>query len=399
MKRVLLATTALCLGAGTAAAQDMMMDGPSLALSGGAAMGVAGSKDDSVRFHTDIDVTFKATGTMDSGVTWSADVDLDEGGSGADAHANDDAAGGVTISISQPDGFGTLTMGDVDGGYDWAMTELPGGGLRDEVEHDAHSPRGNGGLDGFHDGQVLLYNRAIGSGFSFGASVELDDDTGGTEGSDVGDPIIGFGGTYEMPMGGGMLSLGGGYQTGGYDYASDDELTPIFQDFEETAEINADVFGGSAKMDFGGDAGGIAVTLNASMGEIDASYSTTGANANTETLDGEFTHAGVGLEYTVGAVSLALNVGSLTEELTYDPSNDDSGDRHIGDATTTGVGFGASYSLGGGASLVFGIGNSETEFDYTREADGTDPDDDDASVENDSNIDKYEWSLGVKFKF
>ena len=398
MKRVLLASTALGLGAGMAAAQDMgMMDGPALALSGSAEMGVAGSKDDSVRFHTDIDITFKATGTMDSGVTWSADVDLDEGGSGAAAHANDDDDGGVTIAISQPDGFGTLTMGDTDGGYDWAMTELPGGGLRDEVEHAAHS--GNGGLDGDYDGQVLRYDRAIAAGFSFGASVELDDDTGGTEGSDVGDPIIGLGGKYEMGMGAGTLSLGGGYQTGGYRYSSDDELTPIFQDFETTAEINADVFGGSAKMDFGGDAGGIAVTLNASMGEIDASHSTTGANANTETLDGEFTHGGAGLEYTVGAVSLAVNVGSLTEELTYDPSGDDSGDRLIGDATTTGVGFGASYDLGGGAALKFGIGNSETEFDYTREADGTNPANTSDSVTEDSNTDAYKWSLGVAFSF
>ena len=396
MKRILMATTALGLGAGIASAQDMGM-GPSVALSGSAEMGVAGSKDDSVRLHTDIDVTFRATGTMDSGVTWSADVDLDEGGTGAAAHANDDDDGGVVVSISQPQGFGALTMGDTDGAYDWAMTELPGGGLRDEAEHGAWN--GNGGLDGTWDGQILRWDRAIAAGFSFGASLELDDDTGGTEGSDVGDPVIGVGGTYKMGMGAGTLSLGGGYQTGGYKYASDDELAPVFQDFEETAEINADVFGGSARMDFGGDAGGIAVTLNASMGEIDASHTVTGANANTETLDGEFMHGGVGLEYTVGAVSLAVNVGSLTEELTYDPSNGASADRLIGDATTTGVGFGASYDLGGGASLKFGIGSSETEFDYTDQTDGTNPANTSDSVTGDSTTDSYAWSLGVAFKF
>ncbi len=396
MRRVLLATTALGMGAGVAFAQDMGM-APTLALSGSAEMGVAGSKDDSVRLHTDIDVTFRATGTMDSGVTWSADVDLDEGGKGSPAHDKDDEHGGVLVSISQPQGFGTLTMGDTDGAYDWAMTELPGGGLRDEVEHDAHS--GNGGLDAEYDGQILRWDRAIAAGFSFGASLELDDDTGGTEGSDTGDPIIGLGGRYEMGMGAGRLSLGGGYQRGGYKFDSDDMVEAIATPFEETEEVTAQIFGGSAKMDFGGDGGGIAVTLNASVLELDGSHTVTGANANTETLDGEGMHGGVGLEYTVGPVALAVNVGTLTVEAAYDPSNDASADRILAEETVTGVGFGATYDLGGGASLVFGIGSSETEFDYTREADGTNPGDDAASVANDSNTDSYAWSLGVAFKF
>jgi len=64
-----------------------------------------------------------------------------------------------------------------------------------------------------------------------------------------------------------------------------------------------------------------------------------------------------------------------------------------------GVGFGASYDLGGGASIKFGIGNSETEFDYTDETEGTNPADDTRSVMRDLDTDAYEWSLGVAFKF
>ena len=397
MKRVLLATAALGLGAGTAAAQDMGM-APTLKLSGEAEMGVAGSKDDSVRFHTDIDVTFKATGTMDSGVAWSADVDLDEAGRGSPAH-NEEGHGGVVVSISDPDGFGTLTLGDTDGALDWAMTDIGSGGIRSDSEHAAYS--GNAGLDTEYDGQVLRYDRAIGSGFSFGASVMLDDDIDGKDGGDTADPIIGLGGQYEMPMAGGMLTLGAGYQAGEYDneYSS---LESVAGSYSEKADAQA--IGASAKMDFGGDAGGFSVILNGSMIDADGSVTSgEGDAARTSTLDIEGTHLGLGLGYTVGAVSLGVNVGSINGEAVYDPDNRAvtaaQSDRILGDVTVTGVGFDAAYSLGGGASLMFGIGSSETEFDYTREADGTTPDDDDASVENDSNTDTYKWSLGVKFKF
>ena len=387
MKRVLLATTALCLGAGMAAAD--------IAMEGSAEMGVAGSKNDSARFHTDVNLKFVLSGTTDAGVAFGTEIELSDIEDAGGRHTTnvDDQDGGIAVYMSDPDGFGTLTLGDTDGAYDWAMTELPGGGLRDEVEHDAHS--GNGGLDAEYDNQILRYNRTIAAGFSFGASLELDDDTGGTEGSNTADPIIGLGGKYGMDTGAGKLTLGGGYQRGGYRFNSEDDVEAVATPFERTTEVTAQVFGGSAKMDFGG----VAVTLNASMGEAEGSYATTGDNPNTVTLDGEFTHAGVGLEYTVGALSLALNVGSLSEELTFDPSNNATRDRVIGDQTTTGVGFGASYDLGGGASLVFGIGNTETEFDLTNEPDGTNPANTSASVTGDSDTDKYEWSLGVAFAF
>lgn len=70
MKKFLLTTTALTMGAGTAVAD--------VTLSGFAEMGLAGGSDSSTRFHTDIDVTFGMSGTTDGGLTFGADIDLDE---------------------------------------------------------------------------------------------------------------------------------------------------------------------------------------------------------------------------------------------------------------------------------------------------------------------------------
>ena len=418
MKRVLLASTALCLGAGTAFAQDAMMDGPSVALSGSAEMGVAGEKDKSVRFHTDIDVTFKATGTMDSGVTWSADVDLDEGGTGAPAHANDDDDGGVTISISQPEGFGTLTMGDVDGALDWAMDEIGSGGIRDDSEHWAYS--GNGGLDAEHDNQILQWNRVIGSGFSLGASVELfdhDDDDPSH------DPIIGLGGKYSMGMGAGTLDLGGGFQMGSFDRTVWDgtpNRTAIWGEGSDPGarggvddtlaghEIEGTMVGGSAKMDFGGDMGGIAVTLNASMGEMDGSRpGTAGTVGANRTMEGEYTHLGLGLSYTVGAISLGANVGSEVYEYTVDRDGraDRTNDVTMFEEADTGVGFDVAYDLGGGASLKFGFGSSEKELDWDYESGVAPVRPSNAAAGStrnewhDTSSDTNKWSLGVAFKF
>ncbi|MCY4242436.1 MAG: porin, partial [Rhodobacter sp.] len=89
MKRLLMATTALCLGAGTAAAD--------VALSGSAEMGVAGSKDDSARFHTDVNVKFGLSGTTDGGITFGSAIELAESGDGSPAVDDDDEHGGISV--------------------------------------------------------------------------------------------------------------------------------------------------------------------------------------------------------------------------------------------------------------------------------------------------------------
>jgi len=66
--------------------------------------------------------------------------------------------------------------------------------------------------------------------------------------------------------------------------------------------------------------------------------------------------------------------------------------------TITGIGFTATYALGGGAALQFGFGSSETETDYTYGSALSDYAADD-STEHDSSTDTNSWSLGLKFKF
>ena len=401
MKRLLMATSALCMGAGTAAAQDMMMDGPSLALSGSAEMGVAGSKDDEARFHTDIDVTFKATGTTDAGVTWSADVDLDEvrnedDGAKDHATANDDEDGGATVSISQPAGFGTITMGDTAGAIAWAVSDARGAGpgsIRDNHEHGGSS--GNDGLDATHDNQILRWDRAIGSGFSLAASVEIDDDADGAPGTKTYDPILGVGGTYSMPMGVGTLGLGLGVQMGSkvHTMAMHTGDTPHW-----SGEVDATAVGGSVSLDFGAGGDGIKVIADAGLMEADGERLNTTTRLVAETIDVEEMHMGLGLGYTVGAISLGVNVGTKVTEHSHDDMlNSATAGSSALETTTSGIGFSAAYALGGGAELQFGVGSHETEHDWTYQGNAT------ASGSgqggHDSSSDTNSWSLGLKFAF
>jgi len=436
MRKTLLVTSALCMGAGTAAAMEDgmshgmadgmgMMEKSPITLSGEAEMGVAASKDKSVRFHNDINVKFALSGTTNDGVEFGANVGLDdiENAAGRNTTDDNDDHGSIDIYMKDPDGFGALTLGDTDGAYDWAMIEVNAGGLRSDAEHAAWD--GNGGFDGSHDGQILRWDRAIGSGFSMGASVELhdhDDDAASY------DPIIGLGGKFEMGMGAGKLELGGGFQTGSFNHVirAGDEITDPDSDsgkmirpsiWKSSAadktgskavggEVDGAIAGGSAKMDFGGDMGGLSVILNASVGEFDGSQTGTGTNPVTMTADVERTHLGLGLGYKVGDVSLGVNVGSLVTESTVDENNRTPDNSTMIEETVNGVGFDVAYDLGGGASLMFGFGSSETETDYQYGRDAsstvtipTSPSGLTRHTAHDGSTDTNKWSLGVAFKF
>ncbi len=205
MKKVLLATTALTLSAGFASAE--------MAVTGFAEMGVFDADDgDGAQFHTDVDVTFTGTGTTDTGLTFGFSIDIDEsigdnnddGDAGESAATRDDTQhGGASIFISGD--FGTLTMGDTDGAYDWALTEIvAGGSIQDNAEHGGYN--GNAGLDGVNDGQILRYDNTFGD-FSF--AISLEQDVPGTSSGDVFG--LGVKGSF------GDVSLGLGYQEGDND--------------------------------------------------------------------------------------------------------------------------------------------------------------------------------------
>ncbi|WP_371155625.1 porin [Jannaschia sp. 2305UL9-9] len=300
MKSILFASTALVAFAGAAAAQGV-------ALSGSAEMGIinadAGASDNptggDTEFHTDIDVTFTMSGETDNGLTFGATVDLDE--SNDNDAFNSRTQGGETIFISG--NFGTLTMGDTDGAFDWAMTEVnfnSGSINDDETTHAGFS--GNSGLDGTYDGQIARYDYAIG-GLGFAISAELDDTD-----SAANDEVLGLGFTYGIDLGGTTVNLGLGYQT------------------TQVANVDRDIVGVSANASFGSITAGI----NYSQLEIGAA---------------EVDHVAVGLGYSSGPLSLNINYGDY--------------DRGAAALDSDGFGLSAGYDLGGGAAIQFGYGTGE----------------------------------------
>ena len=187
-RKLLLATTALAVTAGAAAAGD-------IDISGSAEMGVTGgSGGTETQFHQDVDVNFKMSGETDGGLTFGTAVDLsdvsNDSGKGGPRDADDkpiDAAtdsdtnhGGVAVFLKGA--FGELNLGDTDGGLDWAISEVPTGpgSIADNQEHGAWY---GSHLDGGHDGQILRYDHTVSMGagnVGFAASVEMDDTSDGT---------------------------------------------------------------------------------------------------------------------------------------------------------------------------------------------------------------------------
>ena len=246
-RKLLLATTALAVTAGAAAAGD-------IDISGSAEMGVTGgSGGTETQFHQDVDVTFKMSGETDGGLTFGTAIDLDE----MDSDTTDDE--GIEVYISGA--FGRLGLGDTDGALDWAVSEVPAGpgSIADNQEHGAWY---GSHLDGMYDGQILRYDHTVPMGagtVGFAASLEMDDtpemalcydegmsgmldaDVVGTEfdetdthcitannesesqlGTEPSDNVIAFGVKFDMPLAGdSKMNFGVGYQGGGSVHAWD----------------------------------------------------------------------------------------------------------------------------------------------------------------------------------
>jgi len=252
MKKTLLATTALVLTAGVASAE--------VTLSGWAEMGITDDWGNEVQFHQDVDVTFNMSLTTESGLTFGASVDLDEADGGLDEELSED-----NYAVYMSGSFGNVTLGDTDGGYDWALTEIGmGSAIRDE--HTSHSGyNGNSGYDGEEDGQVLRYDNTFGQ-VGVAVSFELDD-----SGSDN---VLGLGVKYDA----GAVQIGVGYQ----EYLGD-------------AIVGISV---------SGEAGALKYVVNYSDDEY----------------NGE-TYMGIGVGYTSGALMVAANYGQYD----YDAGGSDDG--------------------------------------------------------------------------
>ncbi|MBV6637551.1 MAG: porin [Mameliella sp.] len=287
MKKILFATTALVATAGVAAAE--------VSLTGFAEMGVVdGDHLSTAQFHTDIDVTFNLSGEADNGLTFGATIDLDE-------ELGFSAFNGGPEAVWIAYGGARLTMGDTDGAFDWALTEVGiGGALADD--HTTHAGFNfNSGLDGTFDGQIARFDYSFDS-FAVAISAEIDD-------SGTFDPVWGIGFRYTGELAGLDLGVGLGYQT--VDLGAD-----------------VDVVGLSVDTTFDN---GLQAIVNYSQWDIGGT---------------DVDHWGLGLGYTMNALTLSANYGEYS---------------FPGSAKDSGFGLAANYDLGGGLVVQFGYGSSDID--------------------------------------
>ncbi|MBN7785396.1 porin [Ponticoccus gilvus] len=311
MKNILFATTALVAVAGAAAAE--------VTITGSAELGLVQNENGSGDFYTgdlsetqvftDIDVTFTMTGEADNGLTFGATIDLDEvndecGPTTCDADTNN--------SSRLPDanmflayGAARLTVGDTDSAFDARLTEtnLAGGTLNDdETVHPGWN--GHSSFDEFYGGQEIRFDYTFDA---FTMSVSTSPDSSKTF-----DPSYAVGVSYNADLAGLNLALGLGY----------------IQVDEAAAGYDSEL-GVSVATTFDN---GLQAVLNYSKMSDDSSGGLDDGN-----------HWGVGVAYTMNALTLAANYGE------YDFDGGDS----------SGYGLVANYDFGGGLVGQFGYGAGE----------------------------------------
>ncbi|RIA01236.1 porin [Cereibacter sphaeroides] len=309
MKQILLATTALVMTAGVAAAE--------ISFSGYAEMGVVGGGDNAplpagrdtneTQFHNDFNLIVTMTSETDTGLAFGASVEIskDEGDSNGNFSADNEAA---FISGA----FGTLTMGEIDGAMDWAMTENvgnPGSIGDDETTHAGYF--GAYG-DGKYDNQIARYEYSFGD-FGVAISAELDD-------TDTNGDGYAIGAKYKGDFGGFGMGFGLAYQTF--------ETLGTGLGSQGAAVVAGDVelLGASVNADFNnGFVAGLAYT-----------------DITSDLQDGN--HLGVSAGFTTGAFQIGANYG------VFDMDNQDK---------IKGYGIAAAYDLGGGLKLHGGYGESD----------------------------------------
>ncbi len=357
MKRLMLATTSLVVAGGMAAAE--------VSVSGSAELGIAGEKGKDSKLHKSIDVNFSMSGETDSGLSFGASIDLDETGEG---YADD---GHVNVSGA----FGTLTLGDTDGGYDKALTEV-GSATSIADNHTGHPGyNGNSGLDGDaalagNGGNILRYDYTFG-GVTTSASVEMN-------ANDNSAATYGLGVAWSGDVGGIGMGLGLGYQSGkaateeGVE-ATNATGTKIGTDGNAVTNTNpvatfdrdtkASIVGMSASADMGN---GFSVTANYSRKTHEVDISNDNITSNS-VADQEIktSHAGLGVGYTTGDLTIGVNGGQSTAK-----------ENGKADVKHTGAGVAVTYSLGTGASLQLGVGSGKEGDDK-----------------------KSSWSAGLAFSF
>ena len=302
MKKILLATTMLVAGASIAAAE--------VSLSGSARMGVISNFDDGVAVNGDESdlsftsrarVVFNLSGESDSGLSFGASFRADNA---VGANAGD--AGSVFISGA----FGKLSMGDVDGAAQMATGHVAGVGLTGlgDLNESTFLGAGDGATD-----PTALYEYAAGD-FTVYVSVT--------------NPVVAASAAPVLYTDLNAFAVGAKYTFGdytvglGYENLSGVIGVPTLVGAVDDTDVDHIVLKASANV--------AGFNVQGLIGQADGTLD--GAILNNEK------------QY---AASVSYTTGALTGTVFYTDDSDLGG--------TTAYGLGASYDLGGGASVVGGL--------------------------------------------
>lgn len=255
MKNVLFTTTALVAFSATAAFADLTVSG----------MGELGltSNDanvgDDLSLHTDFDIVWSFTGSTDGGLSFGATGDWDE------APAEESAA--VFVSGA----FGTITGGDTDGAFDFAMYDIQNGGLAGEADHFS----GNSDLDNVADigggtpSQLVRYDIAFG-----GTTISASWENGNTAAANSTKQTIGLGAKFSF----GSIALGTGFQQNDGDTISGLSVqagvgpAKVTVSYATVTDDQAGIAFGAAAGDQGKTTTGISATFGAGAATIGVAY-------------------------------------------------------------------------------------------------------------------------------
>lgn len=346
MKKVLLATTMLVAGASIAAAE--------VTLSGNGRMGIVGGGNDNVltaqdesatAFTSRARVVFTLSGESDSGLSFGGSFRADNAAG---------AAAGTAGSVFISGAFGKLSMGDVDGAAQMATGHVDGVGLTGLGDLNESTFVAAGGLNAvaqaFAAGTAnpnetgdptLLYEYSAGDFTGYFSITNPADITNGAT------PAL-------MSSNAEAIAIGAKYTFGDY-----------------TIGLGHEQLKGHIVPTGGAAAPALPVVDNTNLKNTVVAVSGTVAGLTVKGVYGKASGTLAGQNVVAPgfngkqyALSASYTTGAITGTAFY---ADDSGLRGLGG--TAAYGIGASYDLGGGASVVGGIaqtkvnGPDSTNFD------------------------------------
>ncbi|MDV7145571.1 porin [Tropicimonas sp. TH_r6] len=381
-RTIALATSSM-LAASAAAAE--------ITLLGEAKLGFSGGSGETTQFYQDLDIEFIFSGQTENGLSFGASVDL------SDADTLGNTTGDIGYEVFISGGFGTVTMGDTDSAFQFAVLGTDAWGSPGSIADNETTHWGfqDDWLKGSEDGQVLRYDYSQGD-FGFAVSLEMDDASDYAlreQGRDRRDPSWGLGLSYAPRLGDGQLKVGLGYETAGRgeiglgltDLQAEsiaDKLSSIGVAPGDALESGLFRYNNSNdRYELVVDLGDNTTNWGGSIGyEMDNGFSFGGVYT---VFDGDQLKSGdywgLGVGYTFDKVSLHANYGEHSFKNTYGEKLD-----------TSGWGLSAGYDLGGGMSVLAGYGNSEATARGDFNGNGTD---------NKIGLDGETFSLGLSMTF